>query len=126
MEITEEALIDEQLIDKQISLLTTNGFKFVLDDYGTGYSNISRLRKTPFINIKLDMSIVWDYCKNPDYLLPSEISAFRKSGFEITAEGIENEEMAKTMYELGCTYLQGYYFSKPLPLDEFLAKYGTR
>ncbi len=126
LEITEEALIDEQLIDKQISLLTTNGFKFVLDDYGTGYSNISRLRKTPFINIKLDMSIVRDYCKNPDYVLPSEISAFRKSGFEITAEGIENEEMAKTMYELGCTYLQGYYFSKPLPLDEFLAKYGTR
>lgn len=126
LEITEEALIDEQLIDKQISLLTTNGFKFVLDDYGTGYSNLSRLRKTPFINIKLDMSIVWDYCKNPDYVLPSEISAFRKSGFEITAEGIENEEMAKTMHELGCTYLQGFYFSKPLPLDEFLAKYGTR
>ncbi len=126
LEITEEALIDEQLIDKQISLLTTNGFKFVLDDYGTGYSNMSRLRKAPFINIKLDMSIVWDYCKEPDYVLPSEISAFRKSGFEITAEGIENEEMAKTMYELGCTYLQGYYFSKPLPVNEFLAKYGTR
>ncbi|WP_167511262.1 EAL domain-containing protein [Pseudobutyrivibrio xylanivorans] len=126
LEITEEALIDEQLIDKQISLLTTNGFKFVLDDYGTGYSNMSRLRKAPFINIKLDMSIVWDYCKEPDYVLPSEISAFKKSGFEITAEGIENEEMAKTMYELGCTYLQGFYFSKPLPLDEFIAKYGTR
>ena len=126
LEITEEALIDEQLIDRQISLLTTNGFKFVLDDYGTGYSNISRLRKTPFINIKLDMSIVWDYCKNPDYVLPSEISAFRKSGFEITAEGIEDEQMAKTMYELGCTYLQGSYFSKPLPVDEFIAKYQTQ
>ncbi|SEA65618.1 EAL domain, c-di-GMP-specific phosphodiesterase class I (or its enzymatically inactive variant) [Pseudobutyrivibrio sp. ACV-2] len=126
LEITEEALIDEQLIDRQISLLTTNGFKFVLDDYGTGYSNISRLRKTPFINIKLDMSIVWDYCKNPDYVLPSEISAFRKSGFEITAEGIEDEQMAKTMYELGCTYLQGYYFSKPLPVNEFIAKYESQ
>lgn len=123
LEITEEAMIDEQLIDRQIDSLTSRGFKFVLDDYGKGYSNMSRLRKSPFINVKLDMSLVWDYCKKPGQILPSEIEAFKKSGFEITAEGIETEEIADIMTELGCTYLQGYFFSKPLPIDEFIEKY---
>ncbi len=123
LEITEEAMVDEQLMDKQITSLTGSGFKFVLDDYGKGYSNMSRLRKTPFINIKLDMTIVWDYCSNPDHILPSEVHAFKTSGFEVTAEGIENEDMAKKMTEIGCDYLQGYYYSKPLPLEEFINKY---
>ena len=123
LEITEEAMVDEQIMDKQITSLTGSGFKFVLDDYGKGYSNMSRLRKTPFINIKLDMTIVWDYCSNPDHILPSEVSAFKKSGFEVTAEGIENEDMARKMTEIGCDYLQGFYYSKPLPLEEFINKY---
>lgn len=123
LEITEEAMIDEQLFNKQITTLISNGFRFVLDDYGSGYSNIARLRKTPFINVKLDMSIVWDYCNAPGQILPSEINAFKKSGFEITAEGIETAEIAKTMTDLGCTYLQGYYFSKPIPVEEFIEKY---
>lgn len=126
LEITEESMIDEQLMNNQITALTQLGFKFVLDDYGKGYSNMARLRKTPFINIKLDMSIVWDYCNNPDQLLPNEIKAFSELGFDITAEGIENEEMANTMADLGCTYLQGYYFSKPLSLQDFVAKYTKK
>ena len=123
LEITEEAMVDEQMMDKQITALTSSGFKFVLDDYGKGYSNMSRLRKTPFINIKLDMSLVWDYCSAPNHILPSEVDAFKKSGFEITAEGIEDEDMANKMRDIGCTYLQGYYFSKPLPFEEFVQKY---
>jgi EAL domain-containing protein (putative c-di-GMP-specific phosphodiesterase class I) len=123
LEITEEAMVDEQMMDKQITALTSSGFKFVLDDYGKGYSNMSRLRKTPFINIKLDMSLVWDYCSTPNHILPSEVDAFKKSGFEITAEGIEDEDMANKMRDIGCTYLQGYYFSKPLPFEEFVQKY---
>ena len=123
LEITEEALVDDQLMEKQISSLTNIGFKFVLDDYGKGYSNMSRLRKTPFINIKLDMSLVWDYCKNPDQILPNEVKAFTNSGFDVTAEGIEDEDMAIKMRDIGCRYLQGYYFSKPLPVDEFIQKY---
>lgn len=120
LEITEEALVDEHLMERQISSLTKSGFKFILDDYGTGYSNISRLRKTPFINVKLDKSLVWDYCKKPGEILPSEIEAFKKSGFEITAEGIENAEMAKIMRDIGCDYLQGFFYAKPIPLQEFI------
>ena len=81
------------------------------------------MRKSPFINIKLDISIVWDYCSAPDQILPNEIKAFVNSGLDVTAEGIEDEDMANKMRDIGCKYLQGFYFSKPLPVDEFIKKY---
>ena len=82
---------------------------------------MSRLKKCPFVNVKLDMSIVWDYCKYNDELLPDMVSSFRKMGFEITAEGIENQEMADKMKDIGVNYLQGYYYSKPLQCEEFIS-----
>ncbi len=120
LEITEETMVDEQLLIKQIESLRANGFCFVLDDYGKGYSNMSRLKKCPFINIKLDMSIVWDYCKAPDEMLPSMVKTFSMMGFQITAEGIEDENMANAMQQIGCNYLQGYLYSKPIPMREFV------
>ncbi len=120
LEITEESMVDNSFLNKQIQTMEEKGFKFVLDDYGTGYSNLSRLKKCPFINIKLDMSLVWDYCKDPDEILPTMIDAFRHMGFEITAEGIEDNAMADLMKKLSCDYLQGYYYSKPVPPDEFV------
>jgi EAL domain-containing protein (putative c-di-GMP-specific phosphodiesterase class I) len=117
-------MIDDGFLKRQIQAMKGKGFMFVLDDYGTGYSNLSRLKNCPFINVKLDMSLVWDYIKSPDKILPSMIEAFRHMGFSITAEGIEDETMAATMTDIGCDYLQGYHFSKPLPIDEFVVKYG--
>ena len=126
LELTEEAMIDEQQMEKQIQIMQRDGFRFVLDDYGKGYSNLTRLKKSPFINVKLDMSVVWDYCANPDDILPGEIETFKKSGFEITAEGIESEDMANKMTAIGCRYLQGFYFSKPIPVDEFILRYKIK
>ena len=71
------------------------------------------------------MSLVWDYCNEPDEILPSMVQAFKHMNFTVTAEGIEDERMAKAMRETGRDYFQGYYYSKPLPLDEFLKKYNT-
>ncbi len=119
LEITEEAMVSQSLLMKQMESMTEKGFKFVLDDYGKGYSNLSRLHKCPFINIKIDMELVWAYCNHPTLLLPSMISGFKSMGFTVTAEGIENREMADAMIALGCDYLQGYYFSKPLPMKDF-------
>ena len=121
LEITEATMVDEQLLEKQIAALKANGFCFVLDDYGKGYSNMSRLKNCPFINIKLDMSIVWDYCKSPDDMLPNMVKTFSEMGFEITAEGVENEKIADEMESIGCNYLQGYHYSKPIPMNEFVA-----
>jgi EAL domain-containing protein (putative c-di-GMP-specific phosphodiesterase class I) len=66
------------------------------------------------------MEIVWDYCDSPSPILPAFIKAIREMGHSVTAEGIENEDMAQMMFELGCDYQQGYAYSKPLPADEFL------
>ena len=125
LEITEEAMIDEQQMEKQIQMMQRDGFLFVLDDYGKGYSNLTRLKKSPFVNVKLDMEIVWDYCNAEDAILPMMVEAFKKMGFEITAEGIETEDMARKMTEIGCDYLQGMLFSSPVPIDDFLDKYKT-
>ena len=119
LEITEEIMIDEMLLERQMEAFREKGFKFVLDDYGKGYSNMTRLKKCPFINIKLDMSIVWDYCNSPDEMVPNMVETFEKIGFDITAEGIEDEDMMNKMAEIGVNYLQGYLFSKPVPMEEF-------
>ena len=124
LEITEQSMVDYSMLQKQIKQLQSAGFQFVLDDYGSGYSNLTRVKHYPFINIKLDMEVVWDYFRDRDSLLPTIIQGFRQMGFSITAEGIETEEMARVLTDIGSDYLQGYLFSKPLPINEFLQKYG--
>ena len=114
-------MIDFSLLRNQIISLHEHGFEFSLDDYGSGYSNLSRVRQYPFTNIKIDMEVVRNYCRDRDLLLPAMVQAFRKMSFSVTAEGIETEEMADAMKDIGCNYLQGYFFSRPVPMDEFLA-----
>ncbi len=126
LEITEEAMIDYTLLQNQIQNMKETGFSFVLDDYGSGYSNVSRLKSGPFINVKLDMGIVWDYFKSRDEILPTLVQAFKRMNFSVTAEGIESEEMARAMKDIGCDYLQGFYFSKPMPAEEFAVKYSKK
>ena len=120
LEITEQSMIDFSLLRDQITGLHENGFKFALDDYGSGYSNLSRVRQYPFTNIKIDMDVVRSYCRERDLLLPALVQAFKRMNLSITAEGIETEEMAMAMKEIDCDYLQGYYYSRPVPMTEFL------
>ena len=121
LEITEQSMIDFSLLRDQIMGLHDNGFQFSLDDYGSGYSNLSRVRQYPFTNIKIDMEVVRNYCRDRDLLLPAMVQAFKRMRLTVTAEGIETEEMAGALKEIGCDYLQGYYFSRPVPMPEFLA-----
>ncbi|MBP5184982.1 MAG: EAL domain-containing protein [Lachnospiraceae bacterium] len=125
LEITEGSMIDDSFLQKQMRTMNAKGFKFVLDDYGTGYSNLARLKTCPFINVKLDMSIVWDYCKEPDGILPVMVQAFKQMGFCVTAEGVEDANMVELMKSIGCDFLQGYHYSKPLPEKEFSEKYTS-
>ena len=124
LEITEQSMVDYSLIKTQIDGLSSSGFRLSLDDYGSGYSNLTRVKRYPFENIKIDMEIVWDYFNARDHLLPTLIHAFKEMNFTITAEGIENREMADEFRRIGCDYLQGYYYSKPLPITDFLRRYG--
>ncbi|MCR5106601.1 MAG: EAL domain-containing protein [Lachnospiraceae bacterium] len=124
LEITEESMVDYELLENQMQDMSKDGFCFVLDDYGSGYSNVSRIKRCPFINVKLDMSIVRAHCNAPDGILPALVQAFKQMNFKITAEGIETEEMADILSDIGCDFLQGYLYSKPIPLEEFLQKYS--
>ena len=123
LEITEESIINYTKQEKQIADLLGCGFQISLDDYGSGFSNLRQVKRFSFSNIKLDMNIVWDYIRDRDALLPALVQAFRQMGFSITAEGIETQEMAEIMAGIGCDYLQGFHFSKPLPAEEFTAEY---
>lgn len=123
LELTEQSIADYELLKNQLLALQEIGFQFALDDYGSGYSNLTRVKRYPFKNIKMDMEVVWNYIHDRDPLLPTMVQVFRQMHFTITAEGIETREMAEAMAEIGCDYLQGYYFSKPVPMAEFLEKY---
>ena len=124
LEITEQSIIDYSLLQKQVMSLRKEGFQFALDDYGSGYSNLTRVKHYPFINVKLDMEVVWDYFRDRDSLLPTLVQAFRLMDVTITAEGIETAEMADALSEIGCDFLQGYYYSRPIPMDEFVKTYS--
>lgn len=126
LEITEQSIIDYALLQKQVMSLRKEGFQFALDDYGSGYSNLTRVKHYPFINVKLDMEVVWDYFRDRDSLLPTLVQAFRLMDVTITAEGIETAEMAEALAGIGCDYLQGYYYSRPIPMEDFVAKYGKK
>ncbi len=120
LEITEESFIDSELLERQMKLLIARGYDFSLDDYGTGFSNIMRVKKLPFSNIKIDMQIVREHFALPDIFLPGTVQFFSEKGLSITAEGVETKEMADVLEAMGCNYLQGFYFSKPLPEKTFI------
>lgn len=125
LEITEESMVDYSLIIDRVNSLRAMGFQFVLDDYGAGYSNLTRLREFPFVNIKLDMAVVRSYCTELDSLLPIVVNGFKDVGYSITAEGIETEEMAALLTGIGTDYLQGFLFSKPVPTEEFVQVFAA-
>lgn len=122
LEITETAASESQdIVAENIEKLSQNGITFSLDDYGTGYSNISRIMELPFRIIKLDKSLADKVFDNRmRILLKNTIRTFKEIGMEIVVEGVETEEMLQQFTELECDFIQGYYFSKPLPEKEFI------
>lgn len=123
LEITETATnFDEQRLREQLIDIKKLGFTFSLDDYGTGYSNLVRVLEYPVDVIKLDKSIVWAAFTDRDSFVTIKnlISMFHDVRRKLVAEGVENEEQMSTLRELGCDYIQGYYYSRPVPKAEFI------
>ena len=120
-EITESFIDDHQAIVNQMTRLQASGAELSLDDFGTGASNIAQLLKLPIHVVKLDMSVVHSYFKGESKLLPDLIQMFRNSDMKIVVEGVETVEMKTQLAEMGCDYEQGYFFSKPVPPNAFLA-----
>lgn len=93
-----------------------------MDDYGTGYSNANYLMDYPFKLIKLDKSFIWSAMDNEKAMriLTHTVAMIKSLDLYIVAEGVETEEQADILIELGCDYLQGYFFSPPVNQEKYL------
>ncbi|WP_299142077.1 EAL domain-containing protein [uncultured Dialister sp.] len=125
LEITEQGALGPGGLE-QIRRLRKLGYHMVLDDYGTGHANASRVKNIPLSGIKIDMSLVRAHFRKPDPYLPGLINGLHDLGFTVTAEGVETEDMVKELRAMGCDYFQGFYYSRPISMEEFLEKYGTK
>ncbi len=123
LEITENGILQyNDDSNSNITNLTNQGLKFAIDDFGTGYSSLSRLRSLPINLIKIDQSFVKDiYHSKDDFEIVQSITMLAKSlGKEVLAEGIEDEKCLSKIKQLDINKGQGYFFSKPMPYEEFV------
>ncbi len=143
LEITETAASDSTIVIENMLRLSRDGFSFSLDDYGTGYSNLMNMLSLPLNIIKIDKSIVWSYFdqsfalsvasggevfsstaefepERDNNVLEDLIPMFQARGLKVLCEGVETNEMVRVLGEMGCDYMQGYFFSKPIPENDFL------
>ncbi|MBR1508019.1 MAG: EAL domain-containing protein [Eubacterium sp.] len=122
-EITESVEPDDyEILSKVMGDLKKAGFHFSMDDYGTGYSNMQSSFSLDFDIVKIDKSILWAAEKNEfgRIVLENSINMIRKMDRKIVVEGVETKEQIEMLKKLKVEYLQGYYFSKPVPKDELI------
>ena len=122
VEITENLLMsDITNVFSMLKQISDLGVTIAIDDFGTGYSSLAYLKTLPLHTLKIDKSFVLDMAtdENDAVIVRSTIDLAHNLGFSVVAEGIENAETLEILVELGCDGAQGYYFSKPLPADQF-------
>lgn len=119
LEIT-ETIGDEQ-ISNMAELLKHQGYKLLMDDFGSGYSSLNILLETPFDVIKLDKKFMENMMVSEKgrLILEYVVAMADKLGLELLAEGVETEEQVKLLRKIGCDNVQGYYYAKPMPVEDF-------
>lgn len=123
LEITETATMGAKKIAlANMKKLIDYGVSFSLDDFGTGQSNLNYIVEMPVKIVKFDRSMIISYFENgkAKYVMDAAMHMIHGMKLEIVSEGIETKDQFETMRSLGISYIQGYYFSKPLPEPEFL------
>jgi EAL domain-containing protein (putative c-di-GMP-specific phosphodiesterase class I) len=121
IELTESAMSGdyETLIDN-VEKLRAVGIQFYLDDFGTGYSNLERILGCPFNTIKFDKSLLYKSIDDSrmDDLIVSMTQVFKKQGFTLLVEGVETDEQTNYCVKRGFSYIQGYKYAKPQPIEQ--------
>lgn len=123
LEITENGILEEnETTTNTIKQITENGFKLALDDFGTGYSSMARLRNMPISLIKIDQSFVKNIDRSiEDMKIVESMTLLGQSlGKEVLVEGLETQEGLHLINQIGIKKAQGYFFSKPMPFNEFV------
>ena len=119
LEITETA--DDLQISRQTALLKDSGFTLLMDDFGSGYSSLNVLLESPFDVIKLDKRFIENMMTSDKGRSILEQVLQMASNLDITvlAEGVETKEQVELLKSIGCDQVQGYYYAKPMPENEF-------
>ena len=123
LEITETAYMDEpEKIISVIKEFQTHGFIVLMDDFGSGHSSLSMLKNLPVDVLKLDMSFAHEvgHSRRVNAILKFIMSLSRELEMQVIVEGVETKQQLDVVEALGCKDIQGYYFSRPLPSQEFM------
>lgn len=122
LEITET--MDDQQVSKKAQELKDEGYKLLMDDFGSGYSSLNILLETPFDVIKLDRKFVGNMMlsERGKVILEQVATMADKIGLGLLAEGVETKEQAQVLQKLGCDLAQGYFYAKPMPAEEFFER----
>ncbi len=123
-EITETAgLANYDALLKNMNTLISKGVTFSMDDYGTGFSTANYLISLPMDIVKIDKSILWPAMESQEafVILRHTVEMLKSLKKKIVVEGVETVEMAQLLIDMGCDYLQGFYYQRPVPMREYIA-----
>lgn len=123
IEITET--IDTASITDSMCLLKQHGFTLLMDDFGSGYSSLNTLKDTQFDVIKIDRTFLQDFISSSrgQKIVEHTIQMAKSIGLDMVAEGVETKDQAEFLRNCGCNTAQGFYYAKPMPVDEFESLY---
>jgi diguanylate cyclase (GGDEF)-like protein/PAS domain S-box-containing protein len=123
LEITENLLLEDiaEAISK-MQALRELGVSFAIDDFGIGFSSLGYLRRLPVERLKIDRSFISGVDKDPHNasIVDTILAMARVQGMQVTAEGVETEHERDWLRQRGCTHIQGFFYSRPLPFDDFV------
>lgn len=122
IEITERAAMDGTVdVMDILTRFRLKGFGLSMDDFGVGYSSLRELYRMPFNELKIDRSFLCELAKDDDAktIVRAIVGLAKNLGLSVCAEGVESASDVRFLQSVGCDKCQGYYFSKPLPADEF-------
>ncbi|MGN6375814.1 MAG: putative bifunctional diguanylate cyclase/phosphodiesterase [Sphingomonas sp.] len=128
LEVTESAAMTDP--DRQVAALeriTARGIKISIDDYGTGQSTLTYLKRLPAREIKIDKSFVLglESSRSDQAMVRSTIELAHELGYAVVAEGVETAAILGSLADMGCDTAQGWHIGKPMPAEEFTARFGT-
>ena len=129
LEITESAYVsDPELIQEAIRKLHQAGFILMMDDFGSGYSSLNMLKDIDVDVLKIDMQFLsgGESPGKGKIILESVIQMANNLGMPVIMEGVETQEQTRFLYKIGCNYVQGYYYARPMPQEEYEKKYIYR
>jgi diguanylate cyclase (GGDEF)-like protein len=126
LEITESMIMDDvQQVIASLQAIRAMGVTVAIDDFGTGFSSLGYLAKLPVDSVKIDRSFVVEMNQHPEglTLVSTIIKLAHSLQLKVVAEGVETEEQSRMLHLLMCDQMQGFLFSRPVPADEFEAKF---